>query len=154
MDTINVAHSAWTTAEQTMRQCGALGKECVVYFCGRRHGDTAASATAAYHPCHRGSAIGYEVPVVELLKLNSWLYANGLSVLIQTHTHPGSAFHSGIDDRWPTIETVGFLSLVVPDFARRGLFGLPGCYLAEYLGSGSWREVCPEEMSKRIRLEK
>ena len=61
--------------------------------------------TAMYHPLHLGSAVGYEVPVPELSKLNAWLYEHRLSVILQVHTHPGAAFHSSTDDRWPTIET-------------------------------------------------
>ncbi|MCI0359405.1 MAG: Mov34/MPN/PAD-1 family protein [Planctomycetaceae bacterium] len=154
METVVITRAVWTEAERTMRLCGGLGNECVVYLCGEPTvGRSVARATAVYHPAHTGSATSYEVPISELLKLNSSLFENRLSVLAQVHTHPGQAFHSGTDDRWPTIETVGFLSLVVPCFCREGLSGLAGCYLAEYLGSGQWREVSRAEMLQRLQLE-
>lgn len=137
-----------------MRICGQKDRECVVYLCGKLTDSPTARATATYHPAHVGSATAYEVPVLELVRLNDWLRKNECSVLAQVHTHPGQAFHSGTDDRWPTIETIGFLSLVVPSFCRHGLEDLSGCYLAEYRGSGSWRHVPRTEMLVRLQLER
>jgi hypothetical protein len=153
MGVIDVPRSVRIEAEEILSRCGARGVECVVYLCGVPDGASGGRVAAVYHPVHTGSAVGYEVPVPELSKLNYWLHERGISVLVQAHTHPGAAFHSGTDDRWPTIETIGFLSLVVPSFARGGLSGLPGCYLAEYRGSGNWREVLRSEMLQRIRME-
>jgi len=149
---IEIPRRVWIDAERTLRECGRRACECVLYLCGTTDGSHA-NVSAAYHPAHTGSAVGYEVPIPELTKMNSWLFERRLSVFAQVHTHPGSAFHSATDDRWPTIETVGFLSLVVPNFAALGLAGLDGCYLAEYEGCGRWREIKREEMLTRVRLE-
>ena len=39
------------------------------------------------------------------------------SVKAQIHTHPGEAFHSASDDRWPIVSQAGFISIVLPNFA-------------------------------------
>ena len=57
-----------------------------------------------------------------------------------SRAHPGAAFHSGIDDDWPIVQTAGFLSLVIPRFAL-GKIGFDGAYLAELDDNGVWREV-------------
>ena len=36
----------------------------------------------------------------------------------QIHTHPCGANHSLTDDAFPAVHTAGFVSLVVPEFAR------------------------------------
>jgi len=59
---------------------------------------------------------------------------------VQVHTHPGEAFHSRTDDRFPIIHTPGFLSLVIPDYGL-GPVGFAGAYLAELGSDGRWREV-------------
>lgn len=61
-------------------------------------------------------------------------------VRVQVHTHPAGAFHSPTDDEWPVVHMPGFLSLVVPYFAR-GRPSLEGCHLAELQESGRWRAV-------------
>jgi hypothetical protein len=153
MRNIDVPRSVWAEAEEILRNCGSGARECVVYLCGDAGGTGPTRATAVYHPVHEASAVSYDVSISALSELNLWLFRKEISVLVQVHTHPGVAFHSGIDDARPTIETLGFLSLVVPDFGARGLRGLPACYLAEYLGSGNWRDVPRAEMLERICLK-
>lgn len=55
----------------------------------------------------------------ELLRTNLWLYERGLILVAQLHSHPTDAYHSETDDALPIVATVGGLSLVAPDFARR-----------------------------------
>ena len=71
-----------------------------------------------------------------------------LGVRIQAHTHPGEAFHLPTDDAFPIIHTIGFLSLVIPNFAL-GPIGFENAYLAEIQEDGCWREVA---IAKRIIL--
>lgn len=63
-----------------------------------------------------------------------------VGVRVQVHTHPVSAFHSGIDDDWPIVHTPGFLSLVIPRFAL-GEVGFDSAFLAELDKDGKWRQV-------------
>jgi len=61
-------------------------------------------------------------------------------VRLQVHTHPAEAFHSATDDEWPVVHMPGFLSLVIPNFAK-GEPGLEGCHLAELQEGGRWSAV-------------
>jgi hypothetical protein len=72
------------------------------------------------------------------------LERKGSGVRVQIHTHPGPAFHSKTDDDFPIIHTAGFLSLVIPNFAK-GEVSLHKAYLTEIMPNGRWREVRPEE---------
>jgi hypothetical protein len=59
---------------------------------------------------------------------------------MQAHTHPAAAYHSSRDDALAIVHTPGFLSLVIPDFAR-GEIGLDRAFLAERGHDGRWRQV-------------
>ena len=61
-------------------------------------------------------------------------------VRVQVHTHPGRAFHSATDDRFPIVHLPGFLSLVIPNFGI-GPVTLDGAYLAELTETGDWKKV-------------
>jgi hypothetical protein len=56
-----------------------------------------------------------------LHELNLWLYEHNEVLAAQVHAHPTHAFHSDTDDTFPIVTALGGLSLVVPDFARRGV---------------------------------
>jgi len=64
-------------------------------------------------------------------------------VRAQVHTHPGSAFHSATDDAYPMVQTSGFLSLVIPNFAL-GECSLAGAALYELGDYGRWRDLDPQ----------
>jgi len=92
------------------------------------------------HPEHEAHAGGF---VLNDRWLNDFWIAlarDNLGIRIQVHTHPGEAFHSATDDAFPIIHTVGFLSLVIPDFAL-GPVGFKRAYLTEIGEDGCWREV-------------
>jgi hypothetical protein len=59
----------------------------------------------------------------ELHRLNVWLYQHSEMLGVQVHSHPTDAYHSDTDDTYPIATTVGALSIVVPEFGRRGLRG-------------------------------
>jgi hypothetical protein len=60
------------------------------------------------------------------------------------HTHPEEAFHSPTDDRFAIVQSPGFLSLVIPNFAQ-GEVGFDDAYLTEIQHSGKWRQVSISE---------
>ena len=95
------------------------------------------------HPQHLAHAGGFELASDWINGLWLELARAGRGIRVQVHTHPKEAFHSGIDDDFPIIHSVGFLSLVIPDFAT-GSAGLDRAYLAEITPDGTWREVAPD----------
>lgn len=120
----------------TIVECGGGRNECVVYVTGPVGLD--GRATAFIHPEHDATAVSTEVDGAALDRVWDVLRERRERIVLQVHSHPGGAHHSGIDDGWPVVHRVGFPSLVV---ARFGTVGLQGAHLAIHLGGGVWRGV-------------
>jgi len=130
-----------------VRACGRRAEECQVLWVSPWAEPSAISVVV--HTEHRSHAAGFDVETSWLSWLWNDLAARHLGIRVQVHTHPGRAFHSATDDRWPIIHLPGFLSLVIPNFGMREP-GFRGAYLAEIDNDGRWREV---SVSERIKVE-
>jgi hypothetical protein len=125
---------------QVFRDCGRGKRECQVLWVSAWHDPDGIVAVA--HPRHTGYAGGFRVEDRYINELWLELARTNRGVRVQVHTHPGEAFHSRTDDEWPMVHVPGFLSLVIPDFAR-GQASFDGAYLAQIDGCGVWREADP-----------
>jgi len=94
----------------------------------------------AVHPQHTATPSHYEPQQRWLHEFFVSLARTQRTVRAQVHTHRMRAFHSHTDDRYPIVHTPGFLSLVVPNFARIGL-RISGLYLARINQDGQWCEA-------------
>jgi hypothetical protein len=124
------------------RGCGLGRRECQVLWVSPW--DAPNTIIKAVHPEHQAHAGGF---VLDDLWLNEFWFGlaqENLGVRIQVHTHPGEAFHSPTDDAFPIIHTVGFLSLVIPNFAL-GPIGFEDAFLTEIQADGRWRAVAIAE---------
>jgi hypothetical protein len=121
-----------------LRRCGAGRRECQVLWVGPWA--RPAEVTTVVHSKHRAHGYGFELESAWLTDFWQELTRTGSGVRVQIHTHPGRAFHSETDDAWPIIHSAGFLSLVIPNFAR-GKPGFAGAYLTEIGQDGRWQEV-------------
>lgn len=120
------------------RACGQGRRECQVLWTGPwAQPDT---ITMAVHSAHRAHAGGFQVEEAWLNGFWVDLAARGDGVRVQVHTHPCDAFHSPTDDAYPTVQTPGFLSLVIPSFGM-GPVSSEDAYLCEITESGGWRAV-------------
>lgn len=124
------------------RSCGAGERECKLYWASSW--SEPLRLTEVIHPKHRSSRYGVQLDSDWINNLWLDLANRGLGVRVQVHTHPGEAFHSQTDDAFPLIHEAGFLSLVIPDFAK-GPIGFSRAYLTEIQSDGSWREVAVGE---------
>lgn len=88
----------------------------------------------------------------ELLRTNKWLYEQGLTLVAQLHSHPTDAYHSETDDALPIVATVGGLSLVAPDFARRP-FSLADYAVYRLTPEDGWVELANDEVRALIVIE-
>src|SRR5688572_3679882 len=99
----------------TFRSCGAGKRECQLYWASPW--DQAQIITEVIHPEHLSSFGGVKLNGAWINEFWCQLADLGLGVRVQVHTHPNEAFHSRTDDEFPLIHEIGFLSLVIPDFA-------------------------------------
>ncbi|WP_432885209.1 hypothetical protein ACQPYH_00985 [Kribbella sp. CA-245084] len=138
MTTLSLAAPALVDTFAQLRNCGAGRRECVVYWCAIwRNPDVVADVV---HPDHRATFASYEVNSGWVTEFFLGLRRDYRRVLAQVHTHPGPANHSEIDDQFAIAPELGFLSLVIPNFAT-GLVTLRGAHLVEMGPTGLWREV-------------
>ena len=122
---------------RTLRNCGRGRCECVVYWTGPAGQDVVDDFE---HPPHRRSPGGYEVDSNWLTEFWKELSVRKRSIKVQIHTHPGEAFHSSTDDKWPIISQAGFLSVVIPDFAA-GEPTLDDAWIGSLQADGKWRRL-------------
>ncbi|APZ18602.1 Mov34/MPN/PAD-1 family protein [Burkholderia pseudomallei] len=138
--------------DRLLREAGRSGVERFVLWSG-----TMAQATFQVRTLHMPRQTAFKGPEglsvridgPELHRLNVWLYEHEERLAVQVHSHPTEAFHSDTDDRYPMVTTRGGLSLVVPDFARRGVRGI-GTALYR-LDENGWYEI--DAASARALLE-
>jgi hypothetical protein len=131
-----------------LRRCGAARRECVVYWSGplQRPG----LLDGHLHPRHSATARFYEVEQDWLDQTWRRLAREQREIRVQVHTHGAAAFHSVTDDQFPLLQTPGFLSLVLPNFAG-GEVGFEGAYLSRLNEQGVWEELDVEETFGVVR---
>lgn len=122
---------------EVLRQCGDRASECVVYWTGPTGEEL---INGIEHPDHRSTAFGYEVSDCWLTEFWKRLAISRRSVKAQIHTHPGRAFHSATDDRWPIVSQPDFLSIVVPNFAA-GEPSLDRAWIGRLDAEGEWHHL-------------
>jgi hypothetical protein len=125
-------------AFEHLHRCGDGRRECVVYLTGPV--DAPDLIDGVIHPHHTASAAGYDLDSAAIGELWTTLASERRSIRLQAHTHPGAAYHSSRDDTLAILSTPGFLSLVIPNFAR-GPVTFANAFLAERDDAGGWRAV-------------
>jgi hypothetical protein len=84
-----------------------------------------------------------------LFEVNKTLYTRRETLGGQVHSHPTEAFHSETDDHFPLVTLLGSLSVVVPDFAIKGLNGVQEWAWYRLVGIGAWK---PVDQQTKIRI--
>lgn len=141
----SVTRELLAQTERALRRAGAEGYELFVLWSGVIEGPELAVRT-----CHvpkqtssktsRGLMVRVEGEALH--ELNLWLYEHDEVLAAQVHAHPTLAFHSDTDDTFPIVTALGGLSLVVPDFARRGV--ITDGSAAYRLSDAGWDDVALE----------
>jgi hypothetical protein len=126
-----------TLTFQVFRDCGQQECECAVFWTGAAGSDI---VDGVEHPVHARSPHGYDVDSAWLTEFWQRLAAAKRSIKVQVHTHPGRAFHSATDDRWPIISQDGFISIVVPNFAA-GSPSLERAWIGRLQANGKWQKL-------------
>jgi hypothetical protein len=137
---VQVSKAQLTETFRLLRDCGRSNRECQVLWVSAWHDSDRIARVV--HSQHSGHTFGFRLKDSFINQLWLELAASRSGVRVQVHTHPQEAFHSRTDDKWPIVHTVGFLSLVIPNFAL-GREGLDGAYLASIEANGSWKKLEP-----------
>jgi len=139
---------------EVLRKRGRVKQEGLVLWAGA----TAINAEEAYvlslivpRRGHWGG--GVRLGIETLLKLSKELEKRDLQLLAQVHTHPRNFGHSLGDENMATSFRLGYLSIVIPDFALVEVRDLSTCYVYEYQGNFKWRLLENDEIDQRFVIE-
>ena len=100
---------------------------------------------------HWGGGVRLDSKV--LLKLSEELEKRDLLLLAQVHSHPGDFGHSLGDEERAVSYRLGFVSIVVPNFALIDIRDLSVCYVYEYVGNWKWKLLKSNEVTSRFIIE-
>lgn len=132
-DTLDVLAEAGRAGHEAFVVWGAAVDEGTVRF---------RSALVPEQQPHRTpSGLLVTVDGAALFRVNKLLYERGEVLAGQVHSHPTNAFHSDTDDCHSLVTLTGALSIVVPDFARGGLDGLPGWAWYRLVAQSRWEQL-------------
>src|SRR5581483_10202081 len=123
-----------------LRRVGQTGNEGMVLWVGNVERSTFRITDILIprqHAIQRADGICVVVDPEEMLRINMELFHSGLRLIAQIHSHPREAYHSEMDDEEAIANTIGCLSLVVPDFAV-GDFQISNCAIYRLKQDGSW----------------
>lgn len=146
---------ATTETQRFLRAMGLRGSEGLVLWCGKSSGDRFEVTNILIprqHAIRTPDGVCATVDGEELHRINMELYESGLRLIAQVHSHPSEAFHSDTDDEYSIVNTVGCVSLVVPDFAVRD-FALGDCAIYRLAPSGEWKEISRREANALIEIQ-
>lgn len=130
-----------------LAEAGHHGNEAFVLWSGRRAGTTLEIRRAIkprQTPQCTPDGLLVHVAGDALTEVNMFCYQHGEVVAAQVHAHPTEAFHSTTDDQFPLVTLLGSLSVVVPDFARRGREDIDTWTRVRLVGDRTWATAPPE----------
>ncbi len=143
VERVTVPHRVLEDTATTLRQVGAKGFEGIVLWAGQQDkADFHVRTAIVPAQVAKRTSEGLHVAVdgEELYRINVWLYENGLTVVGQVHSHPHEAFHSDTDDHHALVNTVGAISIVVPNFAQEPI-DLDECAIFRLVPRQGWVEL-------------
>jgi hypothetical protein len=134
-----------------LRRAGRDRTESTVYWAGSVFGATATITTLVVPvgPGVRMHRLQVRVSDQIIAAIDAQMDPPRRVLLAQVHTHAGRAFHSTVDDAFG-FDTLGFISIVVPNFGRRGLAALSSWSFNECIGTGRYRELPQSEVTLRF----
>lgn len=149
-----VPQSALRLTWDHLRWAGARGDECFVLWAGadKPWGQLITKVIRPEQQALRTARgeVGVYVPGDALFAITRSLYETGDVLLAQVHAHPGRAYHSETDNRYPIVTHHGALSVVVPDFAR-GSPDLRSCACYQ-LGPAGWTLLTPNALKALVQV--
>lgn len=121
--------------------------EGVVYWAGRRVGGEC-FVTTCIAPAAETTFGSFETSSQTNARVVMYLANAGLELVGQVHSHPSDLVgHSDGDDERALMPYLGFLSIVVPDYARRGMHPLTICGVHVF-GRSGFRRLATADVEK------
>lgn len=152
------AYIVWIVRElldctvRLLRQSGHdEAHEGVVYWAGRRAGSESFVTTCLAPPA-RTTPGSFETSSQTNARAIMYLATVGLELVGQVHSHPGTFVgHSLGDDERALMPYEGFLSVVVPSYARRGMLPLTTCGVHVFQ-DGVFRRLSDAEVAAHFHV--
>jgi len=139
---------------KVLRKRGCRKQEGLVLWAGASSPNAEEAYVISYIIPRRGHwGGGVRLDTRVLLKLSEELEKRDLLLLAQVHTHPGNFGHSLGDEKRAISYRIGYISIVVPNFALSDTGDLSTCYVYEYMGNWKWKLVKSDEIASRFVIE-
>lgn len=134
LQTVIVSREIALQTVEALRRHGRV--ENIVYWSGTNSGDTATVQRVIEPQAERGRRYAYVDPI-EVSRVVNNVFDLGEFLIAQLHTHPTNEEHSGVDDCGSVSKREGFISLILPFYARFSDPTRPNWYGYE-LRQGEW----------------
>lgn len=143
-----------TETQIYFRKVGEERRESIAYWSGVFKGSRAIIKGVVFPNQDveaETSYLGYShVGLQKAFEIGKIMHERKEYLLIQLHTHPFEAFHSWIDNSYPISHRVGFVSVVIPHFARNSMEDKVTWGVYEYKGEGKWRTLNQSQINIRF----
>ncbi len=103
-------------------------------------------------PPQENTMLSYYVTSVDVHRINVKLNRLGFSAIAQLHTHPGTAFHSYVDDSFAILLLPGSLSIVIPKYGNIEVEDFFGEIASYKLQNNEWRPLSPQEVNRLFKI--
>ena len=136
-----------------LRKHGKRRREGLVLWAGGISSKDEAYVMTQLIPKRGNWGGGVKLDSETLINMYDQLARRDLVLLAQVHTHPGDFGHSWGDEKYAVDYRIGFISIVVPDFAQRDFNDFSDCYVYEYCGKWNWELLNKEQKRERFIIE-
>lgn len=155
INSIELSQENLEKAYKFLRYAGNKGIEGICLFAGQME-ETTFFIKETIIPSQKvyilEQGLMYAVESDVLHNLNVWLYENNMQLIAQIHSHPGEAYHSLADDRYPIVDSYGGISIVVPDFAS-GEVSLLNTAIYRLSLNKTWDKLSRQEVKSLFKIK-
>lgn len=154
IETLRVPMACVESVYHHLQAMGDRGVEGVALWAGQireRTFDVQTTIIPAQMAGQAEDGLLYAVDGEELYRINQWLYQRKQTLVAQLHSHPGEAYHSEMDDRYPIIAVFGGISIVIPDFGFNA-FSLDDWAVYRLSQEKVWEELSVSAIRSLIQI--
>ncbi len=137
---------------QILREYGNELLEALVLWVGIESNNVF-NIKEVWFPNQANSPISYYVTDIDVHLINVKLNQKKYSAIAQIHTHPGSAYHSNIDDQYPIMVLPGSFSIVIPELGKISVQKNLNAMVVYRLIFGDWILQDRKEVNEIFKIE-